>query len=347
MGMEDLSPTDTQIAVAGTASRCALDCAGKPSVWIAQRLGDAGLIGALAPEETGGLGLGLRDALPLSIECAFNDLAFPLVESMVAAAVMLRSDMGSPAALLNGLEIATVAWDGALDMSGKEGEWRLSGVAHHVIGGRYADWIVARVRGDAGEGVALLPTNSTGSSWRAGNDFDPDRPDTDLVLADVPIRDAQIIWDEGKSWSWVNDAGNILRSADIYGGAKASFEAARTYTGERTQFRRHLCANQSVRHLLARDYLGLETVRHSLEYAALLTDNHSSEAAIARDVLCGLAAEVCARAAENAIQLHGAMGFTTDMHLHRRLRRILAASDIRPARVARESLIATLFESWH
>jgi alkylation response protein AidB-like acyl-CoA dehydrogenase len=344
--MEDLSPTDTQIEFAKTAARCAVDCDGKATAWIAQRLGDAGLIGALALDDVGGLGLGIRDALPLSIECAFNDLSFPLVESMLAAAVILGSGLGSSADLLSGEQFGTVAWGGLLELSGTAGVWRLNGAALHVIGARDADWIVARMRGAGGEGIALLSKDSLGVSWRPGNDLDPDRPETDLIVQDAQVSEAQIIWDQGKSWRWICDAGDILRSAAIYGGGKASFEAAKRYTGERIQFRKHLCANQSVRHLLARDYFGLESVRYSLEYAALLTDNHSSEAPSARDVLCGLAGEVCARTAENAIQLHGAMGFTADMRLHRRLRRILTASDIRPTHVARESLISTLLESW-
>jgi alkylation response protein AidB-like acyl-CoA dehydrogenase len=344
--MEDLSPTEIQLEFARTAERCAVDCDGKATAWIAQRLADAGLMGALAPEDVGGLGLGIRDALPLSIECARNDLSFPLVEAMLAVAVILRSGFDSSGDLLSGRRLGTVAWGGLLELTGTAGERRLNGTALRVIGVRDADWILARMRGRGGEGIALLSKDSPGVSWQAGNELDPERPETDLIIRDAPISDAQVICDRGKSWTWICNAGDILRSADIYGSGKAAFEAAKRYTGERVQFRKHLCANQSVRHLLARDYFGLESVRYSLEYAALLTDNDSSAAASARDVLCGLAGEVCARTAENAIQLHGAMGFTADMRLHRRLRRILTASDIRPPSVARESLISALLESW-
>jgi alkylation response protein AidB-like acyl-CoA dehydrogenase len=344
--VEDLTPTDTQIAFARTAGQFALDCLGKPAGWIGRRLGEAGLTGVFAPEESGGLGLGIRDALPLSIECARNDLAFPLVESMVGAGAILKGGLGSADTLLNGSEIVTVAWVGVLDAIEKSREWRLSGVASHVTGGGYAGWVVVRVRANAQEGLALVSTKSPGLSCRAGNELDIDRPEMDLVLADVPLSKTQLLWDRGSAWNWIRAAGDILRSADIYGSARASFDAARTYTSTRTQFQRHLCANQSVRHLLARDYYGLESVRHSLEYAAFATDNHLRDAQISRDVLCGLASEICARTAENAIQLHGATGFTRDLPLHRRLRRILAASDIRPAKAARETLAAALLESW-
>ena len=344
-GMEDLRPTDTQIEFARTAGRFAADCAGKPAQWIGRRLGEAGLMGVLATQEAGGLGLGVRDALPLAIECALNDLAFPVVESMLATATLSNSALGS-AEVLDGRQIATVAWHGTLDVSGEPDGLRLNGVASHAVGAGFADWIVVRVCRNHTEGVALLSASSCGISCLAGNELDTQRRAFDVLVTDVHVSESQVVLDGGMSWRWLCQNGKILRSADMYGCAKASFDAARAHTSQRSQFRRHLCANQSVRHVLARDYYGLENVRYSLEYAALLADNRSPEAAIATDVLCGLAAENCARAAENAIQLHGAMGFTTDMPLHHRLRRILATSDIQPARSARESLVTHLLQSW-
>jgi alkylation response protein AidB-like acyl-CoA dehydrogenase len=55
-------------------------------------------------------------------------------------------------------------------------------------------------------------------------------------------------------------------------------------------------------------------------------------------VACAVAAEVCPRAAENAIQLHGGMGFTWDLPLHRRLRRIRAGTALLDAVAARAAL---------
>ena len=344
--METLVTTDTQIAFARTATRFAQDCLGKPADWIGSRLGDAGLIGVFAPEDSGGLGLGIRDALPLSIECARNDLAFPLVEAMIGAGAILKAGIGPADTLLNGSEIATIAWAGRIDAVEKPSEWRLSGVASHVIGGSYADWVVVRICGNSQEGIALVSTKSTGLSCRSGNELDVERPEMDLVFEDFPLSNAHILWDQGATWDWIWAVGKVLRSADIYGSAKASFDDSKSYTSTRKQFQRPLCANQSVRHLLARDYYGLERVRYCLEYAALSTDHQASDARVSRDVLCGLAYEICIRVAENAIQLHGAMGFTRDLPLHRRLRRILAASDICPATTARESLTSTLLDSW-
>src|SRR5690606_2666659 len=100
------------------------------------------------------------------------------------------------------------------------------------------------------------------------------------------------------------------------------------------------------RHILARDYFTLETLRYSLEYAAEQTGQDAPDAETARDVLNGIASDSCASIAENAIQLHGAMGITVDMPLHHYLRRVIMLSDIRPAQAARSRLADHLLDHW-
>ncbi len=345
--MENLSPTENQIAFAETARRCSHDCAGKAPDVIARKLGQAGLIGALAREDTGGLGLSLRDAVPLVVEMALGGSLFPLVDSMMATALVADQGLDVARNILDGQDIATIAWGGELEASVRGDCHTLKGVATRVSGVRDAKWVVARVTGQSGEaGMAVFPGAATGLVMRQANNLDTDRHDDDLVLDDVEVGRDHIVWDSGKSRDRVNVAGPILRSAEMYGSAKACFEFARVHVGERRQFGRPLSAMQSVRHMLARDYYGLESVRYSLEYAALAADENSAEAVMAQDVLCGLAADICTRVAENSIQLHGAMGYTMEMPLHRHLRRILALSDIRPGRMARERLVAGLLERW-
>ena len=58
-----------------------------PAIW--QGLVEMGLPGLLVPEELGGLGLGLVDAVPIAIECGRACLAEPLVETAFVAAPWL------------------------------------------------------------------------------------------------------------------------------------------------------------------------------------------------------------------------------------------------------------------
>ncbi len=54
-----------------------------PAIW--QGLVDMGLTGLLVPEELGGLGLSLADAVPIAVECGRACLAEPLVETALIA----------------------------------------------------------------------------------------------------------------------------------------------------------------------------------------------------------------------------------------------------------------------
>jgi len=58
-----------------------------PAIW--QGLVDMGLPGLLVPEDLGGMGLGLVDAVPIAIECGRACLAEPLVETAFVAAPWL------------------------------------------------------------------------------------------------------------------------------------------------------------------------------------------------------------------------------------------------------------------
>ena len=70
---------------AESARRVVDACAGKDAAGCATLLAEAGLLGVLAPEEAGGLGLPLRFALPVLQAAGAGDLAFPLLETLLLA----------------------------------------------------------------------------------------------------------------------------------------------------------------------------------------------------------------------------------------------------------------------
>ena len=80
-----------------------------PAIW--QGLVDMGLPGLLVPEEHGGMGLGLIDALPIAIECGRACLAEPLVETAFVAAPWLvrQGDAATLAEIAAGRHKASLA----------------------------------------------------------------------------------------------------------------------------------------------------------------------------------------------------------------------------------------------
>ncbi len=67
-----------------------------PAIW--QGLVDMGLPGLLVPEEQGGMGLGLVDAIPIALECGRACLAEPLVDTAFVEVPWLKRQ-GDTAAL--------------------------------------------------------------------------------------------------------------------------------------------------------------------------------------------------------------------------------------------------------
>ena len=106
---------------------------------------------------------------------------------------------------------------------------------------------------------------------------------------------------------------------------RSMFDATLEYTKVRKQFGRPLAANQVIRHRLADMYVQCEEARAMAARAALLvgaeTDpTQRSLAASGAKVKIGR----CARnVAEQAIQLHGAMGVTDELDLGLYFKRLL------------------------
>ena len=95
--IEDLSETEEQRAFAAAASRGFETCAGLPAGEILRLVVGDGFLGLLAPEATGGLGLGLRAALPVARAAGRHLLVFPLVEAMIHGLPVVAFDAGAVA----------------------------------------------------------------------------------------------------------------------------------------------------------------------------------------------------------------------------------------------------------
>lgn len=113
--------------------------------------------------------------------------------------------------------------------------------------------------------------------------------------------------------------------AEAAGLMRAMFEATLEYTKVRKQFGRPLAANQVIRHRLADMYVQCEEARAMAARAALFV---GAEINSVQRSLAASGAKVkigrCARnVAEQAVQLHGAMGVTDELDLGLYFKRLL------------------------
>jgi len=317
--------TADKIALAQSANRAAMACSGKAPADTASQLAADGLIGVLVPEAPGGLDLGLAEAAVIAEAAGRSELAFPLVEEMLLAGLLASSHPAIAADVIAGNTIVTLAWSGRLQARRTDGAWQLHGAVARIPMARSADYLLAPADlGSEGIGGVLLGVGKLVEALRPTTDLEADIPYYELALHGAAVPAGAVIADPAAIATLYRN-GSLLRAADMLGVGKIAFETACEYVKTRRQFGKPLAAFQSVKHRLARDHVGLLNTERSLAYAAQCVDEESGEAELACLVAAAVAGESCRRAAESAMHLHGAIGQTRDLPLHRYLRRIHAS----------------------
>ena len=263
-----------------------LDGAGgrDPAIW--QGLHDMGLTTALIPENHGGLGLGLLEAAVLAIELGRANVSEPIIDTaFVGIPVLLRrGEIGCLPALLGGLLRIALAHD--------SNPW----IADHDV----ADIVLTE--------SALL-----------GGPADPPL----LPAADPLRRLFPPIAESGADPFMLNTAA-LMAAAQMIGAADAMLAMATDYAKIRSQFGQPIGAFQAVKHLCATAAVKLEFARPVLLRAAVALQEDHPRAPLHVSHAKVAATDAAMLAAETAIQVHGAMGYTYEVDLHYWMKRVWA-----------------------
>ena len=120
------------------------------------------------------------------------------------------------------------------------------------------------------------------------------------------------------------DLGALMAAAQVVGAAEAMLDMAVEYAKVRTQFGQPIGGFQAVKHQLADVAVALEFARPVLWRAAeaLQNENRHAPALVSHAKIA--ATDAATLAAETAIQVHGAMGYTYEVDLHFWMKRALA-----------------------
>lgn len=267
----------------------------------------------LLPEAAGGMGLGLAAAWTLAGEAGRHLLGVPLAANL-AWLPGLRA--ARPEAALLDAWLAPV----------------LAGQAYYAPAAAQADGTLL-VEYAAPETLALALRRPapdrieiechTMADAVIGTGLDP-AIGTARIPGGAPVRRAALALDEA-GWSRLCQGYRLLRSAELLGAAGAALDAAAAHARERQQFGRPIGANQAIKHKLADDWMALDDAGLAGRAAAQALDRDApaGEAAHACAVAELLAVEAGRRAAENAIQVHGALGIAWECDMHLFLKRVL------------------------
>ncbi|MFZ5595846.1 MAG: acyl-CoA dehydrogenase family protein [Bacillota bacterium] len=140
-----------------------------------------------------------------------------------------------------------------------------------------------------------------------------------LFLEDVRVPRENILGEIGQGFKMamsVLDSGRIEIAALALGIAQAALDESLKYARERVQFGRPIAKFQAIQWKLADMATGIEAARLLVYQAASLKDkgkNYTRQAAMAKL----FASDIAARAATEAVQIHGGYGFTKEYTVER------------------------------
>ncbi|MBF5040900.1 acyl-CoA dehydrogenase [Aggregicoccus sp. 17bor-14] len=211
----------------------------------------------------------------------------------------------------------------------KGDEYVINGSKNWITNGPKADAIVLftmtdKAKGNKGITAFLVPTNTPGFI-RA----EPDRKmgisaahSCSMFFEDMRVPAKNILGKEGEGFKVAMstlDGGRIGIAAQALGIARAAFEEAVRYSGERKTFDKPIREHQAIQFMIADMATEIDAARLLVWQAALLKDRgvrHSQESAMAKLY----ASEMASRVANKALQVHGGMGYSKEMDAERHVR---------------------------
>ena len=305
---EGLQPSEFAL----TATRAVADCAALNLWEQARHLANDGLLGVIAAQDVGGLDLPLAFAVPVVAAAGSGLLGFPLIEALLLGRALHESLPRAAEAVVTGKMLATIAWQGSVSIE-REGEAVvLNGWVGRAACAGEADCLLVRIGTGA---AALVPMDSEGVVVEDATGLDLTMPEHTVRLQGVTIPATSVLPES--IWSLLCSDANVLRAAAILGSAEACLALAQEHASTRRQFGHALSYNQAIRHALARQKLGLEGIRHAITRSVA-----DKAGALQRNAAFLAAGAYGTAISEGALQIHGGMGFTWDVPVHRHLRRV-------------------------
>jgi len=311
---------------------------------LAAQVGCAGL---LVPEDRGGAGASYREAAVVAEELGRHTAPVPFLGSAVIATTALLSarDDELLAQVASGAVTAALAVPFAAGAAGPQvnllprptvrvtgpapgdepGTHRLTGTITGVADALTADVLLVPADGVPYALYAVRAADA-GLSKAPVVSLDMTRQLCDLSLEGASARRAAA--DGGAAQAVVRAlvAGAGIIASEQLGLAERCLEMTVAYVKERRQFARPVGSFQAIKHRLADLWVAVIQARAAARYAAACLAPGDQDAALAVALAKATCSEVAVKAAQEAIQLHGGIGFTWEHPAHLYLKRAKADS---------------------
>ena len=284
-----------------------------------EALAQAGVPLACVPADQGGAELPFADAMVALRRSAYQGLPVPLAESLLATRLLMAAGLSVPSGVLT---VSACHAQDDLQVQGTGSDLWLHGQAHRVPWLTHAQhWVVA-ARHEGQACVAVLERAAWADATVSTRHNLAGEPRSQMtlqraaVLALAPLPDAaeRLLLE-----------GALMRSVQMAGALQRALDHSIRYANERVQFGRPIGKFQAVQHMLA--VLAGHVAASSAAVDAVVGASGHAAHPVLTAVAKARVGEAASKGAEIAHQVHGAMGFTREHHLHHVTRRLWAWRD--------------------
>ena len=311
------------------------------AIWL--QMGDLGWLGISVPERFGGLGLGLTETAIVAEGLARGLVPEPYTAAAVLAAGVLCGAENEALQsewlprIVSGEIIPALAWQeraGTLGLSQIqaravpfEGGYRLNGTKRYVAGAAGADLHIVAARTETGLVLGCVEQGAPGVTLELDVLADGRQFGTlNLDNAVVPRERVVASGDTARSaLERALDHATAIASAELYGVMGRALDMSVDYMKTRTQFGRPIGTFQALQHRAVDLYIQRELASAVLEQGLRELDrsppSHVRAAAASR--IKARCSDAALRITREAIQIHGAIGFTDEYDAGLYLKRAL------------------------
>jgi alkylation response protein AidB-like acyl-CoA dehydrogenase len=313
------------------------------------KLAELGLLGLQVPEEHGGMGGASVETMLTMNALGRGLLLEPYLPSAILATALIR-DLGSPAqreellpAMAAGERIAVPAHGepDARDDLARVGTTAARSGEGFVLNGRKAVvphagsadalLVSARTSGapDERRGISLfiVPRGAPGVSLQTYRTLDGQRA-SDVALRDVRVPAGGLLGPEGGAFEAISaawDLGIAAICAEAAGALQALLDTTVEYAKTRKQFGVPIGKFQALQHRMVEMLIQVEQAR-SMSYLAAIraTDGDPAERRRAISAAKVVVGQACRKVGQEAVQIHGGMGMTDELHVGHYFKRLTA-----------------------
>lgn len=309
-----------------------------PAVW--QRIGsELGWCGVAIPEQHNGLGLGAVELVLIQEQIGRRLLSGPFFATACLGTTLLN-EVGTSSARTRYLPgtaqgqmrlsapLTTSDWSATCATATQQDEaWVLDGRCASIPEGAIADVILLTARLATAD-LALFAVDRKMLKAQPAKSWDATRRLATIDLLAVP---AERIDDTARAPDGLIRASALARlyiAAEQIGGAQQCLDSTVAHVTTRKQFGRAIASFQAVKHRCAEMMVRVEAARSMVYGAAALAAGGAATPALLLECNAAkaLASETYFFCAQEAIQLHGGVGFTWEYDAQLHFKRAQASS---------------------